>query len=91
VAYRIDLLPEVERTLAAFPQKLQRRIAGRIDALADDPRPPHYQKLSSSHAIYRIRVGNYRILYQIHEEVLTVLIVRIGDRKEVYRQIPGQR
>jgi mRNA interferase RelE/StbE len=56
-----------------------------IRALADDPRPPGVKKLSGAPTRYRVRSGDYRIIYRIADDVLLVLLVAIGDRKDVYR------
>lgn len=63
----------------------RQRIAQRISSLADNPRPPGCQKLSGRER-YRIRQGNYRILYTIEDSQLVVFIIRVGHRKEVYRK-----
>ena len=55
-------------------------------SLADDPRPPGAEKLAGVGDKYRIRQGNYRILYEIQDDILVVTVVKIGDRKEVYRR-----
>jgi mRNA interferase RelE/StbE len=54
--------------------------------LANDPRPHGHEKLKGVNA-YRIRVGNYRIIYEIHDQIITVVVVDIGDRKEIYRRL----
>jgi mRNA interferase RelE/StbE len=64
---------------------LQIRLGRRIDSLAENPRPQGIKKLSSEEDKYRLRVGDYRIIYQIREKSLLVLIVRIGHRSDVYR------
>ncbi|MBX3739382.1 MAG: type II toxin-antitoxin system RelE/ParE family toxin [Akkermansiaceae bacterium] len=69
--------------------KLQPAVAQRVDAailkLADDPHPPGSLKLAGDENAYRIRVGDYRIIYEIRNEVLVVLVVKIGHRKDIYR------
>ena len=64
-----------------------RRLGNAIEALAEDPRPRGVKKLhgKGAHIFYRLRVGDYRVIYQVHEDVVLVLIVRIADRKEIYR------
>lgn len=54
--------------------------------LGDNPRPHGYEKLKGVEA-YRIRAGNYRIIYEIHESIITVIVIDIGDRKEIYRRL----
>jgi len=88
VSYRVKLIPEAARSLAALQLKYQRQIAKKLDGLAEDPRPTGCKKLQGSDHLYRIVSGDFRILYQIHDDVLTVLVVRVGDRKQVYRRLP---
>lgn len=63
----------------------QERIQRHIDALATEPRPPGCVKMSGIERTYRIRVGDYRIIYEIRDNVLIVLVLRIGHRREAYR------
>ena len=62
------------------------KINSAIDAFADNPRPPGYKKLKNRDA-YRIRVGNYRIIYEINDKQVTVLVIRIRHGREVYRDL----
>ena len=73
------------KELEAIPLRDRRRIAARIGKLADDSRPPGCEKLSGLER-YRIRQGDYRILYEIEDAIVTVTVVKIGHRKEVYRR-----
>ena len=79
----------IERSAVRDLKRLSPSIRGRVDAhiraLADDPRPQGVEKLSGSESSYRLRVGDYRILYEIHDTILHVLVVKIGHRREVYR------
>jgi mRNA interferase RelE/StbE len=83
MAYRIVIHSAPERALDRLPSPMAARIERRIDALADDPRPPGCKKLTAVDA-WRIRVGDYRVIYQIHDDRLIVLVVRIGHRRDVY-------
>ena len=84
--YRIELKPAAERDLKRIKnQAVLRRIARAIEALAENPRPPGAQAIQGGGSPFRIRVGDYRILYNIEDRVLLVLVVRIGHRREVYR------
>ena len=65
--------------------KLKQRIATVIDTLAMNPRPPGCVKLAGEEAVWRVRVGGYRALYEIHESRLVVLVIRIAKRSEAYR------
>ena len=66
-------------------QQLRRRITSALHGLSENPRPVGSIKLSDPEALYRIRVGDYRVLYQIQDAILLVLVVRIAHRREVYR------
>ena len=84
--YAIELTPAARRDLKRIPDEMLRRITRRIDALAKNPRPPGAEKLSGSENSYRIRVGDYRVLYKILDVSILVIIVRIRHRREAYRQ-----
>jgi len=60
-------------------------VARKIDALSGDPRPPGVEKLRGAENLWRVRVGDYRIIYTVRDEVVLVLVIRIGHRREVYR------
>ncbi|MDQ6631107.1 MAG: type II toxin-antitoxin system RelE/ParE family toxin [Verrucomicrobiota bacterium] len=84
--YEIRIERGAQKWLAKLrDRKTLERIGAAIDKLAEDPRPMGAEKLSGHLNRYRFRVGVYRILYEIHDAVLVVLIVDIGDRKEIYR------
>lgn len=85
MAYRIELSPAAVRDLADLDKPNQRRIATKIESLKDAPRPSGVEKLAGANDLYRVRVGEYRIIYQIQDKVLLVLILKIGHRKDVYR------
>ena len=82
--YSILFRQSVLKDLEVLPKKDVQRIMGAIHALAADPRPPQSQKLSGREQ-YRLRQGDYRILYVIQDDVLIVTVVKVGHRKEVYR------
>ncbi len=84
-SYRIEIKRSAVKELEAVPAKDRRRITTKIQALAGNPRPAGCEKLSG-HDKYRIRQGNYRILYTIEDDVLVVTVIRIGDRRDVYRE-----
>ena len=84
--YRVEVKKSAVKEIAALPKRDQRRVVRVIDALADDPRPEGVRKLTGAEDAYRIRVGDYRIIYQIADDVLTVLVVRVGHRKDIYRR-----
>jgi mRNA interferase RelE/StbE len=83
-AYSIHFRKSVAKDLRSIPKKDLIRILSHIDALALDPRPPGSEKLSGLDR-YRLRVGVYRILYEIEDAVLTVLVVKVAHRRDAYR------
>ncbi len=83
--YELRFKTSVARDLRDVPKTDVRRILERIDALRDDPRPAGCEKLSAQER-YRIRQGNYRILYEILDLEVVVEVVKIGHRREVYRK-----
>ena len=82
--YRLLFKRSITKDLRSIPKKDVSRILNRIKALADDPRPPGCEKLSARE-LYRIRQGNYRILYEIHDDVLVIVVVKVGSRSAVYK------
>jgi len=87
MAYRIEVTPRARKDLKALSMRERQRVAQEIDALMENPRPQSCKKLKGREDFYRIRVGDYRVVYRIEDEVLLILIVRIGDRKEIYEII----
>ena len=83
-SYSIVFKQSVAKDLRSIPIKDVQRILNRIDSLAEDPRPAGAEKLSGDEK-YRIRQGNYRILYTIEDDIITVTIVKVGHRRDVYR------
>ena len=85
-SYRVLIKPSAAKEIEAVDQKKDRqRIVARILALADEPRPMGCEKLTGGSGRYRIRVGQYRVIYSIADDELLVLVVRVADRKDVYR------
>jgi mRNA interferase RelE/StbE len=83
--YRISIKCSAVKEIEAIPQKKERqRIIKRIGNLAANPRPPGSRKLSGNDR-YRIRQGAYRIVYSIKDNELLVVVVKVGNRKDVYR------
>lgn len=85
MAYRVDIADSALKALRKIPDRDARRIDVAILALADTPRPAGAKKLQGDDDLYRVRVGDYRIVYAIRDAVLLVLVVRITHRRDVYR------
>ena len=84
-SFSIVITRSAAKELESVPPKDRQRIVARIQALAHDPRPAGVEKLSGAEQ-YRLRQGNYRILYLIEDGELVVTVVRVGHRREVYRR-----
>ena len=83
--YLVELRPAAARTLRDLHPAARRRVAARIDALSQVPRPAGVKLLAGAERFCRVRVGDYRIIYQIFDKTPRILVVRIGHRREVYR------
>jgi mRNA interferase RelE/StbE len=83
-AYKVFFRKSVWKDFEAIPEKDLKRILKRIEMLGDDPRPSGCEKLTGQER-YRLRQGKYRILYSIQDDELTVWVVKVGYRKDVYR------
>jgi mRNA interferase RelE/StbE len=84
-AYRIELRPAAVRALRKLDPQVRHRIQGAIALLAQDPRPPGARALQGRSGL-RVRVGDYRIIYTVEDDVLLVVVVRLGHRRDVYDQ-----
>lgn len=85
MTYTIQILPVAARAIRKLPPEAKRRIEAVIDLLADDPRPPAAQKLTARPE-WRVRTGDYRVLYRVEDRVLTVIVVHAGHRRDVYHR-----
>lgn len=83
MTYIIEIKPSAAKQIRKLPQNVQEQIALTINNLAIEPRPSGVKKLSNSD-LYRVRTGNYRIIYQIQDNVLLITLVRVGHRRDVY-------
>jgi mRNA interferase RelE/StbE len=84
MVYSIQFTPRAQRDFSALDRALQQRLR-RIDRLAEDPFPVGAKKLHAGEPFYRIRVSDYRVVYQIEANEPVVIVVKIGHRREVYR------
>jgi mRNA interferase RelE/StbE len=85
MAYRVDLASSAAKAIQKLPTVVAERVTAKIATLAGDPRVPGVQKLQGAEDLYRLRVGNYRVIFTIQEETATVLVVKVADRKDAYR------
>jgi len=84
MTYRIELLPTAIRAIRKLPPEAKRRVQAVIELLGDDPRPPAAKRLVAR-LEWRVRTGDYRVLYRIDDDVLVIVIVDAGHRREIYR------
>jgi mRNA interferase RelE/StbE len=84
MSYAIQFRPSAARAMEKLPRSVQARIRDAVDRLAEDPFPPGVKKLAGESG-YRLRVGDYRVIYDVSHRELIVLVVRVGHRPDVYR------
>jgi mRNA interferase RelE/StbE len=84
MTHPVEFAPLARRQMKRLPREIQMRIIERVEELASNPRPAGVKKLVSEDNLYRVRVGEYRAVYQIRDRELVVLIVKVGHRREVY-------
>jgi len=82
---RVELARSAAKDLRGIDRKWIPRIVAAIETLESDPRPPGCKKLVGSDHTYRVRIGDYRVIYDIHDATLIILVVRIRHRRDVYR------
>jgi mRNA interferase RelE/StbE len=85
LAYRVELSPGARRDLRQIDSGTRDRILRALVRLETQPRPPGARKLKGGDELWRIRVGDYRIVYEVRDRILVVLVVRVAHRREVYR------
>ena len=84
-SYNVEIKRSARKEFLGLPAKLQRQIAKRIKALSGTPRPPGSEKLADD--LYRVRQGDYRIVYEVDDAALKVTVTRIANRRDVYRRL----
>jgi mRNA interferase RelE/StbE len=82
--FEVRILPSVRKDLRGFPKESVRRILSTIEELAKNPRPSGCKKLTSSN-LFRLRIGAYRIVYEVRDAEVVIVVVKVGHRKDVYR------
>jgi mRNA interferase RelE/StbE len=84
MAYTLEISKTFEKELLNLPEKVVERILVAVRNLAENPRPSGCKKLKGSKTDYRIRIGDYRVIYEIHDGKLVVLVLNVGHRKDIY-------
>jgi mRNA interferase RelE/StbE len=83
--YEVIIEDSAARTIRKLPRDIQSRVVEKLESLADNPRPPGHVKLSGPQDLYRVRVGNYRIVYQIGDDRRVVIVLVVAHRRDAYR------
>lgn len=83
--YTVKITPRAQKELGSLPGGVRNRVLEKMRTLADNPRPPGSIKLQGPQALHRVRVGDYRIVYEVFDDVVVVVVIRIAHRKDVYR------
>lgn len=83
--YRVDFKPSAARELRKLSKESASRVSKKIESLADEPFPHGYTEMKGSKNFYRVRAGDYRIIYTVEHGELLILVVTIGHRREIYR------
>ena len=86
MTYRIEVAPGAIRQLRKLEPSARRRVQAAIELLADQPRPSGAKRLVGGNGEWRVRTGGYRVVYEVRDDVLLVLVVAIGHRREIYQR-----
>lgn len=86
MTYRVEIAPAAVRQLRKLDPVARRRVQAAVELLAADPRPAGAKKLVGGAGEWRVRTGDFRVVYEIHDQVLVVLVVALGHRREIYRR-----
>ncbi len=87
MAYTVEFRPSVWKNIKNVPKKDLVKIKSKIEEISSNLPDPATTKMSGSNEFHKIRIGNYRIIYEIHEDRLVILVIKIGHRKDVYRNL----
>lgn len=85
MTYKVEITPAAQRIIKKFPKNIQRKLIEIIELLAEEPRPVGVVKLSATGNLYRVRTGDYRIIYEIQDRILLIVITKVGHRRDVYK------
>ena len=83
--HTVEIARRAVKSVAGLPRKEQQRVRAAIDLLADEPRPPTCVALAAEESMYRVRIGDYRILYEVIDTRLVIQVIRVGHRRGVYQ------
>ena len=86
MSYEVLIKPAAQRQLKKLPRTVQADLIALIEQLAQDPKPPGCKKLKGRQGQYRVRLGDYRVIYSIEEEALVVRVIKVGHRRDIYEE-----
>ncbi|MFQ4136030.1 type II toxin-antitoxin system RelE family toxin [Nodosilinea sp. PGN35] len=86
MSYEVLIKPAAQRQLKKLPRAVQVDLIALIERLAQDPRPPGCKKLKGRQSQYRVRLGDYRVIYSVEEEALIVRVIKVGHRRDIYEE-----
>ena len=82
--YKVNIKKSALKAIEKLPKKTANNVSSSIRALADEPRPDNCKKLKGVDDTYRIRIGDYRVIYTVDDSIVTVEVVKVGNRKDIY-------
>ena len=85
--YSVEFKKSAAKTLRKLPQSVQKRIIDKLSEIENSPPPSVETKLQGNNPFHRIRVGDYRIIYEIQNDILVILVIKIGHRKDIYKHL----
>lgn len=85
MTYSVEIAPAAKRQIKKLSKDIQQLVIERLEQLAEIPRPPGVLKMEGEESLYRIRVGDYRIIYEIQDRMLLIVVVKVGHRSRIYR------
>jgi mRNA interferase RelE/StbE len=86
MTYQVQVVPAAVRQLGKLDPPARRRVQAAIELLAEEPRPSGAKKLVGGDGEWRVRTGDYRIVYEVHDAVLVILVVAVGHRRDIYQR-----
>ncbi|MGB9498320.1 MAG: type II toxin-antitoxin system RelE family toxin [Dissulfuribacterales bacterium] len=87
MSYRVKVKKSAAKVIKNIPKADRKRIVNKIDSLTKNLPNPDTTKMKGNNPFHKVRIGNYRIVYEIQDEVIVILIVKIGHRKDIYRNL----
>jgi mRNA interferase RelE/StbE len=85
MSYQVEITPFAQRQIKKLSPDIQSQIIEKLEALAEEPRPAGVKKLQGEDNLYRVRSGDYRIIYEIQDDILLILVAKVGHRRDIYK------